>query len=142
MAKSLTKKEKGFIKDYLITGSGTEAVIKNYNTTNRVVAGVIASQNLSKEKIQIALAERIPDDLLEEKHLALLNKTEKVYVGGEILHEDIDVQAVSKGLEMAYKLKGSYAPEKSQSVNIHINTLDPKTIELAQKYEEELKQTL
>lgn len=143
MANSLTKKEKGFVKDFIATGNGTDAVINNYDTEDRRVAGVIASQKLDSPKIQKAIADRLPDDLLEEKHLALLNKTERKYIGTELVSEDIDAQAVSKGLDMAYKIKGSYAAEK-KDVNLTglINVQDPKSIALAQKYEEELKQGL
>jgi hypothetical protein len=49
--------------------------------------------------------EYLPDKLLAKRHLALLNKTEGKTGQPETM-------AVSKGLDMAYKLKGKYAPEK------------------------------
>lgn len=98
--RKLSKKEKGFVKDYIETGNGVQSVLNNYDTDNYKSAGVIACENLAKPRIIKAIAERLPDDLLEEKHLALLNKIDKE--GG------IDVQAVSKGLDMAYKVKGAY----------------------------------
>ena len=104
MARDLTKKQKGFVKDYVETGNGTQSALKNYDTIDEDVAGVIATQNLGKLKIQNAIADALPDELLKEKHLALLNKIDK---DGEI-----DVVAVKAGLDMAYKIKSSYAPEK------------------------------
>lgn len=73
MAKKLTKKEKGFVKDYINTGNGTQAILKNYNTKDEDVAGVMAVQNLGKLKIQEAILDKLGDDILEEKHSQLLN---------------------------------------------------------------------
>lgn len=63
--------------------------------------------------------EYLPDSLLVSKHNALLNKKEKLLRNNmstkkvEVVDTgQIDTQAVSKGLDMAYKLKGSYEPDK------------------------------
>lgn len=60
----------------------------------------------------------LPDKLLAEKHKELLTipLKKKRSVNGEVIFEEesLDVQAVSKGLDMAYKLKGAYAPEKKE----------------------------
>lgn len=150
MAEELTKKEKGFVKDYIDTGNGTQAALNNYDTESENTAAVIAYDNLRKPKIQNAIksiAEQIPDELLVEKHLALLNKEEVIYKNNnatkkiEAVGRDIDAQAVGKGLEMAYRLKGSYAPEKTQTLSVTVN-LDEKSLEIAKKYEEELKKNL
>ena len=55
--------------------------------------------------------EFIPDSLLAERHQELLNKREYSKVDEEVIDQP-ETQAVSKGLDMAYKLKGSYEPEK------------------------------
>lgn len=122
----LTKRQKGFAKDYAMTGNGLQSAIKNYNVDTKgknyqASAATIAYQNLQKPDIiqaieveQKRLADRIPDDLIEQKHLELLNKQEvitKEYPDGtiEVLRTgEIDVQAVAKGLDMAYKVKGVY----------------------------------
>ena len=118
MATRLTKKEKGFIKDVLKTGNGTLAALNNYDIQAKDpenTAASIASENLRKPKIQKALSDALPDDLLAERHLELLNKREvvKMFNGEGKVIDQPDTQAVSKGLEMAYKIKGSYAAEKS-----------------------------
>jgi len=63
-----------------------------------------------------SIAEQIPNSLLVEKHLELLNaqKIIRTYKKGEEIEseETIDNQAISKGLDMAYKIKGIYAAEK------------------------------
>lgn len=129
----LTKKQRGFVKDYLETGNGTEAAVRNYGVKDRSVARSVGSENLAKPYIIDAIAEALPNDLLAEKHLELLNKKEVLIrnnvTSGEIEvvpTGEIDVQAVSKGLEMAYKIKGSYAAEKS--INLNINTEELKNI--------------
>jgi phage terminase small subunit len=144
MSRGLTKKQKIFVKEYVKTGHGTKSALKAYDTKDYSTADSIAVENLQKAAIRKAIADRLPDDLLEEKHLALLNKMERDYDSeGNLIAEDIDVQAVSKGLDMAYKVKGSYAPEK-KDINIqgNIDVKDKKAIELGNKYEEELKLSL
>lgn len=135
----LTHKEKGFVEDFVRTNNGTLSALNHYDTTNPDVAAAIASENLNKPKIQKAIAEMLPDDLLAERHLELLNKREVSKVDGEIIDVP-DTQAVSKGLDMAYKLKGSYAPEKTINQNVNLNITDKKLIDLARKYEEELNE--
>lgn len=49
---------------------------------------------------KLVMEKYMPDDYLGNKHRALLEKTDK--------DGQIDTQAVSKGLEMAYKLKGRF----------------------------------
>lgn len=60
----------------------------------------------------------LPDTLLAKKHKALLTTPirRRTFIKGELKSEEesLDVQAVSKGLDMAYKLRGDYAPEKKQ----------------------------
>lgn len=120
--KRLTHKQDGFVKDIARGKTGTKAVLDNYNTTDPIMAGVIASQNLTKPHILEAIekiADHIPDALLVEKHLALLNNTD--------LLGRIDPVSVKAGLDMAYKLKGSYAAEKKEII------IDPINQELKSK---------
>lgn len=137
----LSKKQAGFVKDYVETGNGTEAVIRNYDVKSRENASKMAGKLLDSvnvteaiNKTERTLASQIPDELLIEKHKALLNKIDE--------QGEIDVAAVSKGLDMGYKVKGAYAPEKHQNVNVNINTADPRAIELAKEYEQKLKDLL
>lgn len=66
---------------------------------------------------QELMDEYLPDDLIAEKHNALLNKKEQIVVrdgktSEVVLTDEIDTNAVKAGVEMAYKIKGRYAPEK------------------------------
>lgn len=89
-------------------------------------------QKLTESKAWLEIMEEhLPDSKLAEKHEELLN------------HEEGNIQV--KALDMAYKLKGSYAPEKSQAVvaNIDLSVKDnPKTRALAEEYEKKLKESI
>lgn len=133
----LTKKQRGFVKDYVETGNGVKAALNNYDTDDYNTANAIAVENLQKPAIQnaiLSIAEQIPDSLLVEKHNALLKKIDD--------KGDIDTQAVKAGLEMAYKLKGVYAPEKSMNLNVDVDITNPEAVRLAKEYEEKLKDNL
>lgn len=129
----LTKKERGFIKDIANGESGIQAVKRNYNPSTTNAANAMAVQIKKRPAVikkLLSIADSLPDKLLIEKHLALLNKKEVVtknnMTTGEIAvveTDEIDVQAVSKGLDLAYKLKGSFAEEK-HSVAAIINVVN------------------
>ena len=117
------------------TGNGTKAALKAYDiqaVDKDKSASVVASSNLGKVSIQKAIksiADSIPDKLLVEKHLELLNakKIKTTLIKGELIdtEESIDSYAIGKGLDMAYKIKGSYAPEKIlQRTNVSFGNLD------------------
>ena len=136
----LTKKQKVFVKEYVKTDNGTQSALKAYDTKDYSTAGNIASDNLNKPKIIAVLktlAERIPDELLEKVHLEGLLAGKMV---GETLEPDYAVR--HKYLDSGYKLKGSYAPDKSINLNIEAEITNPKARELANEFEEKLKQQL
>lgn len=147
----LTKKQKGFVKDYVKSGNGTQAALKNYDVANEHTAAVIASENLTKPEIVKSIQEVLGDDLLSQRHLELLNKretytyhtTRKTETGEEVEFHKVDLgpetQAVSKGLDMAYKIKGIYAPEKTPPVQFNVIG-DVNILELATKAAELLKE--
>lgn len=75
-------------------------------------------QNLVKTKsFQELMDEVFPDNYLLDKHRELLEKKETIrnWKGNEvkvIRTDEPDAVAVKAGLEMAYKLKGSFAAER------------------------------
>jgi len=172
MAEDLTKKQKDFITEYLETGNGTQAALKAYDTTNPRVAAAIASENLTKPNVKNAIEEALPDVDLAQAHRELLNQTrtdyftfpkkmtdeeieEKVRTAGlELIviqfgekgkyafYSTIDPAARSKALDMAYRLKGSYAAEKSINLNIDAEIVNPEAKKLAEEYERKLKEQL
>lgn len=133
--KRLTKKEKGFVKDYVATGNGTLAVLNNYDIKSKDpenVAAVMANENLTKPKIQKAIDERLPDDLLEQVHLEGLRANR--VISANIVHGEADEGTNDfievpdhatrhKFLDSAYKIKGSYAAEKHTNLNINVTPI-------------------
>lgn len=123
----LTKKESDFAKEYARTGNGVQSILKTYNTKDPKTASVMAVENLAKPRVQkliLSIADQIPDSLLVQKHLELLNvpRMKRMYIKGELMNEieEVDSQAIGKGLDMAYKLKKLYNDEKPQVVIINI----------------------
>lgn len=115
----LTKKESDFAKEYAKTGNGTQSALKVYNTKSVQTAASLASENIRKPKVIKliqSIADRIPDDLLVQKHLELLNvpRIRRTYIKGDLMSEieEVDSQAIGKGLDMAYKLKKLYVEEE------------------------------
>lgn len=135
MASKLTKKEKGFVKDYVKTGNGTLAALNNYDIQSKDpenVAAAIASENLTKPKIQKAIDERLPDDLLDQVHLEGLRANR--VISANIIHGEADEATNDfievpdyatrhKYLDSAYKVKGSYAAEKHTNLNINVTPI-------------------
>jgi phage terminase small subunit len=118
-------KKKEFIKEYIENGNNATKAVKDvFGIKDDNYAGVKGNRLLRNDKIQNAIksiADQIPDSLLIEKHLALLNKEEVITKNNMTTGEidivstgQIDPQAVKAGLDMAYKLKGNYAPEKRE----------------------------
>ncbi len=129
MAEKLTKKQKEFVKEYAKTGNGTKSALKVYDTNDESTASSIAHENLRKPEIQQALqtiADKIPDELLEEVHLDGLKAGKTIYKNnvstGEIeeVGYEADYATRHKYLDTAYKLKGVYAPDKSVNVNVEL----------------------
>jgi phage terminase small subunit len=121
---NLSKKQKGFVKDYIETGNGTQSALNNYDTDNYNSANQIAIENLQKPTIIAAiqsLAERIDDETLVLKHKQFLNSDK----------EEIGIKA----LDMGYKLKGSYAAEKNINININ-QELTPEALAKATAFDE------
>lgn len=135
MQHDLTRKQETFVEKYIETGNGTEAALAAYDTKSENVAASIASENLRKPKILDVLEEALPDHLLAEVHREGLYATKTVFdKDGESVAEDADFNARAKYLDMAYKLRGKYAPEKKLTLNVDVRK-EPsqRIIDLAKK---------
>ena len=119
----LTTEEKVFVKEVAKTGNKTQSVIKAFPAIkDEKYASVKGQRLIGKDRIKkaiMSIADSIPDSLLIEKHKALLNKEEVITKNNMTTGEidiiptgQIDSQAVAKGLDMAYKIKGTYANVK------------------------------
>ena len=130
----LKPKEKEFVKEYVANNeNGTATAQKVYKIEDEDYAGVKAHRLIRRDKIKTeiekvkkTIAERLPDDLLVEKNIALLNKMEMIDTKNEegqtlrVESDQIDARAVAKGLEIAHRVKGTYSPDSSVNVNVNI----------------------
>lgn len=164
MKTKLTKKQRGFVKDYLATGNGTEAAANNYAVSTDGVAAQIAYENLRKPDIQEAIGGALSKESLDAKHTQLLNQQRIDYFvfpkwmeddeivdhveeatgirvmnvkmtekGKYAFYAIADAQIQAKALDLAYKLRGDYAPTKSVNLNVDVEVDDvikQATIEL------------
>jgi len=98
---------------------------------------------------QEILGNYLPDELLAQKHLELLNKEEVILKNNvttgkieAIYTGRVDTNAVKSALDMAYKLKGKYAPEKSINLNMNIKQDNPQLEKIRKMYDEEVKKQI
>ncbi len=135
---SLTKQEKTFVEVVAETGNKTKAASKAFKIKDPNYAAVKGNRLLRKAKIVNALEEALPDDLLLQVHREGLKASREVWKNnnesGEIeqVSEEPDFAVRHKYLDTAYKLKGSYAPEKNVTLTIDANSTD-RTRELGNR---------
>lgn len=134
----LTVKQLGFVNDYVGTfGDHLEAVKRNYPCKNyHDRAYKLMSNPKVIEAIETRIAEQFPDGMLVERHKALLYKDDP--------DGQPDTAAVSKALDMAYKLKGSYAAEKQtvMNVNVDVKPTDENMEAIRLEFENRIKEQL
>lgn len=132
----LTKQEKKFIEIKAETGNGTLAAKEAFGITNDNYAGVKAHELLRLPKIQGAIADALPDDLLAQVHLEGL----QAVFTDKYNSDEPDYATRQKYLDAAYKLKGSYAAERHANTNVNINVEASSDIDIiASRVAEELK---
>lgn len=81
-------------------------VLSGYSKKTATSTGKLTNTKGWKELLELHLS----DKELALKHKELLNKREIVRINGEELNQP-ETQAVSRALDMAYKLKGKYPTE-------------------------------
>ena len=102
-------KQRRFVAAYVRSGNGTQAALAAYDTDDPGTAHAIASENLRKPAIQGAVSELLDaEGLSDEKLLAI-----HAHYLSLCTSTDSQLKALGlKALDMAYKLKGAYAPEQ------------------------------
>lgn len=132
----LTKKKRIFAKEVAKGETPPKAAAKAYNTSSYGSAQSIGHQLIKDPSVQEAIkeyADRIPNDTLERVHMELIEKREvttryvrktnddgEVEVTQELVDLGPDTQAASKGLDMAYRLKGLYKDKPQSTVIVPI----------------------
>lgn len=136
-----TTRVKKAIKNIGNSRTEEEALVKAGFTKSYARSGQIKKTKGWQEIME----KNLPDKLLMEKHRELLEVPKKIrhFKKGELEdeYEELDSAAISKGLDMAYKLKGRYAPEKSVNLNLNVDKPNPEVEELAEKLNGLLKAT-
>jgi len=91
----------------------------------------------------------LPDTLLAEKHKELLTVGRKIKKTrqGEVIEEieELDTNAIKSGLDMGYKLKGHYAPEKHKieaEIEAKEGEFHPEDEELRLEYKKKLLENI
>lgn len=141
--RKLTKKERGFVRDYVLTENGTQSALKNYDTDKPNVANAIAVENLQKPIIQEAIveakirfAERFKDEEIEEViKEGFKSTTVRFTPDGEKL-EVPDYSTRHKYANTAIEIKGYKAPEKHLNISIEVEPSD-RIKELARRLKDE-----
>lgn len=120
MARTATKKQKGFARDYVETGNGTQAALKNYDTSSSNTAKAIASENLTKPNVRALI-----DDFAEKA-------TRNI----QTLAENAENEAVRLKANIDQVDRAGYKPvEKTINVNVEIEA-SSEIKELAKKLNE------
>lgn len=147
--KQLTPKERRFVKSYVRLGNATVAAVEaGYKSKTRAGLRVMASEKLRKLQLPIKeLMNRMGlDDLrllgkLDEGLDALLIKTASH--DGKITDQlaYVDFETRREYLDIAFKLRGSYAPMKVEAQVREIEELTPEEAEVVRHLKEELLRT-
>jgi hypothetical protein len=120
-----------------------KAIVENVKNGNKKTAGELL-EDIGYAK---STSEAIPGEIIGsegvQQALAELGFTEdraKRVVAKIMNDEGAEPNARLKAADMTFKVHGSYAPDKSISLNANVNITpqDEKAKEIAQKYEEEL----
>ena len=133
MSRVATKKQRGFARDYLETGHGTKAALKNYDLDKNAVypendymtAAAISSENLKKPKVQALI-----DGYAERAEMNMQTLAE------EAKNEQVKFNANKDQLDRA----GYQVTQRTENKNLNVNvqtTLPQKAIDII---EEDLKQ--
>lgn len=160
----LTKKQKGFVKDFAIDENGTKAALNHYDIKGKNkehIAASIASQNLTKldivdaiEQEKVNLKQSLLDEGINGKRIAekinvLLNAEKKTFrnnvTTGEIeeIGCETDYAAVDKGLKHATVIFGITPEGPTAQNNITYNFLfSPETQNKIKEINEVIKAKL
>lgn len=121
MARGLTKKQRGFVNDFVDTGNATLAAKENYDVTTDGAARSIGSENLTK-----------PNILAELKELGFDSNNAKRVIGEILNNEDAEHRDRIKAAENVFKVNSDYAPERHMVATAELKPND-RLKELADK---------
>jgi hypothetical protein len=132
-----------------------DKIVENHGNVSKTMREVGYDEDTAKNPKNLTeskgwkelMEEYLPNKLLGEKHRELLYKEQVVTKNNMTTGEvdviptgEMDAVAVAKGLDMAYKLKGAYAPEKKDITTGGEKLPNTDLDALAQKMAEKLKE--
>ncbi len=113
--------QKRAVEEVLKGSTITEAMSKaGYAPSTASTTGKLTNSDGWKELMELYL----PDDLIAKKHKELLEATDKDGIP--------EYNAIRAGVDMGYKLKGKYAPDKVVTVNLEM-TVSEEDLSLAEQ---------
>ena len=121
MARTLTKKQEGFVKDYLETGNGSLAIKKNYDVSTDETARSMASENLTKPNIQAYLESRAEKAAEMVFEISQHGENDSVKLNAS---KDILDRAGYKPVERSVNLKVDYDMNDAKLKEIHGRLLE------------------
>lgn len=127
MARTLTKKQRGFVNDYAETGNGVQSALKNYDTEDYSTAGVIAVENLEKPKIIEAL-----------KELGFDSNNARRVVGEILNNTEAENKDRLKAASLVFEVNGDNAAMKSVTINVDV----PADPVLVKQFDDFLKERI
>lgn len=137
------------------------AILNRVSEKGELISKAMVALSYSKKTVpqmvtetkswQMLMDEHMPEDLIALRHTELLNKRARRNIKnakGEVIEYDVDdgpdTLAVVKALELAYKLRGSFAAEKkAPDGNVIYNLFyKPEVREAMKSFEDNLKQQI
>lgn len=142
--RKLSKRQQGFVVDYLKTGNGAEAARNNYNIVGKSADGIarsIASENLTKPAIVSAIEEgriSLKDALI---HQGVTPK--KIANRINFLLDSDQESAIDKGLKHATTIYGVVTEDtQKQNNNTYNFIFSPDVQDEVKSMEERIKEKL
>lgn len=130
MSDNLKPKEKAFVKEYISNGNNSKrAAMKVLPHIKEDSANVMGHRLLRSVKEKNVFDEYLPEDLLAKIHREGLEAGHKIFKNNNATKQveevgfEPDYATRHRYLDSAYKLKGSYAPEKSVNVNVNADII-------------------
>ena len=117
--KKIELRAKQFAERYVANNmNGTQTAVELYNAKERKTAQSIATENLSKPVMQKAIVEEMEKQGLDDKTISeIMNRNVK---------QKQSYSASNTAIDIYHKVKGTYAPEKKETINLNLTGSDLK----------------
>jgi hypothetical protein len=127
----LTDKEKKFVLGKVEGKSNIQAVMQSHDVISKESAKSMASQLMGKPEIQMSITELMEYCGIDRPYRIKRLKN---------IIDCSDLNVAHKGLDMSFKLDGSYAPEKHQIYSLNfVQEIAGDLISLLQRIEDRKK---